>query len=165
MKDKVWKIYSRDENYRISEDGHIARKINGLGWSYIEQSLYSNGYMHVCIGERKDRKTVPVHLMVAETFHGLRPEGCECHHKDTNKQNNKAGNLEWITVSKHRSLTGRPKKYNNVKVVSLKVDEHQYEKLHTYATELGFPSLSHLIKACINKGLPLVKRERNSTDN
>ena len=59
---------------------------------------------------------------------------------------------------------GRRRKYNDPKWISFKMEETQYEKLYNYSTKLGFPSLSHLIKACINKGLPLVREERNGQD-
>ncbi len=56
---------------------------------------------------------------------------------------------------------GREKRYNDVRKVSVKMDANQHNILNWYTTKLGFPSLSQLIKACINKGLPLVKQERN----
>lgn len=56
---------------------------------------------------------------------------------------------------------GRKRKYDESRVVSLKVNAAQYSKLSECVSKLGFPSLSQLIKACINKGLPLVKEERN----
>ncbi len=56
---------------------------------------------------------------------------------------------------------GRSKKYSSEARVSLKMDTDQKDRLTYYSTKLGFTSLSHLIKACINKGFPLVKEERN----
>ncbi len=156
---KVWKSYPHDKEYLISEDGCISRKTK-FGWFYIEQSMYKNGYLHTNIGNRKNRKTFPVHLIVAETFLGSRPKGCECHHKDRNKENNRVGNLEWLTVSKHRSLKSILKKS---KIISLRVNDDQYDKLNYYVKGLKFDSVSQLIKACINKGLPLIKDEKNNT--
>lgn len=54
---------------------------------YLAVSLYKN-----------DKKTkFGVHILIALAFHGLRPVGHVVNHIDTNKHNNRAGNLEWVT--------------------------------------------------------------------
>ena len=59
---------------------------------------------------------------------------------------------------------GRNRKYDSEARVSIKMDTNQKNILNYYTTKLGFPSLSQLIKACINEGLPIVRNKRNGDD-
>lgn len=42
-----------------------------------------------------------VHQLVAEAFIGKAPDGFQVNHKDENKSNNCASNLEWVTASQN----------------------------------------------------------------
>lgn len=58
----------------------------------------STGYMKVGLcGGKSSQRTMAVHYLVAVTFLGPRPKGYEINHIDTNKQNNAASNLEYLT--------------------------------------------------------------------
>lgn len=59
----------------------------------LKGSIDKDGYRRVCL----HRRTIRVHVIVAEAFHGPRPEGMECAHLDGNPQNNQADNLAWVT--------------------------------------------------------------------
>jgi DNA-binding XRE family transcriptional regulator len=73
-----------------------------------------NGYLWVKI--HPGHRVIYVHYLVCSTFHGPRPEGYECRHKDGNRGNNTAANLAWGThkqnaedmVRHGHSLKGRP---------------------------------------------------------
>jgi len=45
--------------------------------------------------------TLYVHRLVALAFHGQPAEGQRAHHKDGNKLNNQASNLEWVTAGEN----------------------------------------------------------------
>lgn len=49
----------------------------------------------LCAGDR--RRVVRVHVLVAEAFHGARPDGLEVDHRDRDKLNARAGNLRYVT--------------------------------------------------------------------
>lgn len=57
------------------------------------------GYLCIrfCVPGAK-KKSATVHQSVALTFIGPVPEGCQVNHKDGNKENNRPGNLEYVTV-------------------------------------------------------------------
>lgn len=112
MKKEIWKRISGFPKYQVSSFGRIrsfqsgealilkTRKIDGGGYKYVK--LYPGTI------------TMKVHRLVAIAFHGM-PSGLVVNHKDGNKLNNRADNLEWISQSdnhKHAYATGLRKPYD-----------------------------------------------------
>lgn len=80
------------------------------------------GYYGVCIslGSRKRRKLIKPHIAVACMFVDGREEGLVVNHKDGNKKNNCADNLEWCTQkenSKHALENGLIKRAKKIKCI------------------------------------------------
>lgn len=79
----------------------------GLVWSCRGRLLAANlnmaGYPRVTIKLPVTRKPkhLFVHHLVAEAFIGPRPEGAQVNHKDLNRQNPRAENLEYLTVAQN----------------------------------------------------------------
>ena len=72
----------------IGRAGHLL-KPNGDGAGYLK--------MVMCLPGNR-RKTVRVHRLVCETFHGLRPSPRHIvAHTDGSRDNNRADNLRWAT--------------------------------------------------------------------
>jgi hypothetical protein len=100
--DEVWKDVKGCDGYVVSNKGRIKstyRKVNsrfGLHRTVKERvlkpALTSNGYLQVWIG-----KSTSIHRMVAEAFVDNPLQLPYVNHKDGNKQNNEASNLEWCT--------------------------------------------------------------------
>jgi len=49
-------------------------------------------------------RTISLHKVVAEAFHGQRPLGMDIHHKDGNPTNNHAANLEYVLPAYNETM-------------------------------------------------------------
>src|SRR5258708_1836344 len=93
-------------HYFAGSDGSIIR-IRELKPSIGKQG---RGYAIVAIFDSSGRKVYrTIHSIIAECFVGPRPKGLSINHKDGNRWNNSADNLEYVTPSyntKHAFLLG-----------------------------------------------------------
>lgn len=96
---EIWKnINGYNRKYKISNTGKVVSLKEN---KKRELKLHDNGYGYLCVilclnGKNKNHK---VHRLVAETFLP-NPNNFPCiNHKDENKHNNNANNLEWCTYS------------------------------------------------------------------
>lgn len=61
-------------------------------------TIGDRGYWIVNVGDEFGRRrNMPIHSLVALAFIGPRPAGLEIDHKDGNRMNNAAANLEYVT--------------------------------------------------------------------
>lgn len=89
--------------FRFGEDGSSLKLgMGGRGsripagtWSPISVSRRDTGFSWLAIGPRKTTKPRRIDELVCEAFHGPRPTGTECIHKDGDRGNYRADNLEW----------------------------------------------------------------------
>jgi len=95
-----WKsIDGYDNVYKVSSLGKVKRVtpkevfLNG-GW-------YPNGYKFVCLSKNKQTASKMIHRLVAKAFIENKENKPQVNHKDGNKQNNVASNLEWVTCSEN----------------------------------------------------------------
>lgn len=95
------------DRYLVTEDGQIYDRQNDL--KPIKQ-FKSNGYTQCCIFDENGKHVVGVHSVVAQAYCSDWFEGCVVHHKDENKHNNKASNLECFARDTHSKMH-QPKKY------------------------------------------------------
>lgn len=106
--------------YAAGEDGSIwsCVKLGGQvrvltrSWRKLASSPL-NGYPNITIRQPDTGKyrPFPVHLMVAEAWHGPCPAGLECRHKNDVRTDNRETNLVWGTHSENmldRGINGDP---------------------------------------------------------
>lgn len=94
MKYGEWREIPSLPLYEASCDGNIRQKASKR---LLKTHLQGNGYMGVhCLKDGKD-KIFYVHRLVCEAFNGL-PNGRVVNHKDYNRTNNRADNLEWVSI-------------------------------------------------------------------
>ncbi len=85
--------------YEVSSEGAVRRCGTGRGvvrGRMKRQTAHPMGYLALTLYRDNRAKSVLVHRLVAEAFHGSL-DGGEVNHKDGNKRNNRADNLEIVT--------------------------------------------------------------------
>lgn len=127
------------EMRRLSSEGVSARKIAPMfgvsqpviskilrGVAYkdtvvvLKPAVRHDGYYFVTLSVDGRHFHKTIHSMVAEAFIGARPKGHHINHKDGNKRNNAASNLEYVTPSENarhcRAVLEKAKKLTPDKV-------------------------------------------------
>jgi len=85
--------------YQVSNLGRL-RRTTGASGTHAGKILKARPrprYCIVSISRNGCRKFIAVHHLIASAFIGPVPHGCEINHKDGNKENNAASNLEYVT--------------------------------------------------------------------
>lgn len=98
--------------YKVSECGQVKvmeREISRLGRDgkyhkvlrpeKILTPKTRGQYLYIALYLDGKKESVSIHRIVCETFNGIPPVGSVVNHKDENKHNNMADNLEWCTPS------------------------------------------------------------------
>jgi len=119
--EEVWKdIPGYEGTYQISNLSQI-RSLdrivkNSLGVSrkctgrlIVGRKISNKGYLNVALNLNGIKKHIVLHVMVAKLF--VENSAClpQVNHKDGNKRNNTASNLEWVSCKdniKHSILSG-----------------------------------------------------------
>lgn len=91
-----WKDIPLWDGYVVSNEGEVARKDTGQILKTYQQK---SGYVYVWLSRGSGRQAVPLHQVVAMAFHGTEgyEQGLFVDHIDTNRANNRADNLHWVT--------------------------------------------------------------------
>ena len=126
LDDEQWKEVDDTEGlYYVSNKGRI-KSLQGYEAIILKGFTNKNNYIRVDIIQGGERQTRLIHRLVAAAFLGM-PEKLEMqlHHKDFNKHNNAADNLEWLTAVEHRkkhnerslnNVSTKPEKDNDRKI-------------------------------------------------
>ena len=116
----MWKTVDGYPNYLVSDCGEIYSKYSN---KILRPVCHNNGYMCVELFNNGKSKIMSVHRIVATAF---LPNPCsfpQVNHKDENKANNAASNLEWCTA-KYNMNYG-----NAAKTRHLNIDYHSPERI------------------------------------
>lgn len=100
---EVWQeIPGTNKMYYASTEGRI-KSCMGYEAAIMKPWKNDKGYLRVELQVNNNRVNKLVSHLVAATFL-LPPKeiDMQLHHKDTNKQNNRVSNLEWMTPQQHR---------------------------------------------------------------
>lgn len=84
------------DDYDITYDGQVINKHNG---HVLKGQPNSKGYLRVTIG----KKLMFIHRLVAEKWIPNPENKEQVNHKDGNKLNNSASNLEWVSNQENRT--------------------------------------------------------------
>ncbi len=89
----MYKIINGYENYSVDENGNIRNNKTGR---ILKTRLMDNGYLDISLSMNGKSKTLLVHRLVASVFVINYNETLQVNHKDGDRQNNNADNLECI---------------------------------------------------------------------
>ena len=147
--DELWRdVHGFEGKYQVSDHGRVRsmdrqvpmRSIHGLEYYRHKKGVElrpgtCRGYLIVNLFPYG---TIAVHRLVAQAFvEGYKNDGgLEVNHKDGNKRNNHASNLEWVT-----------KKENQDHAVAKGLRKQAVRVAHPVTGE-EFPSITKAAKAC-----------------
>jgi hypothetical protein len=132
------------DRYIATDDGNI---INAQTGKVLRGGRNSKGYLTVSLydgSSPKKPKSFLVHRLIAEAFLGS--SNLQINHKDGNKQNNRVGNLEWVTLQENvdhaRHILGKDgcgEKSGRCKIPSATVEaiKRRDRSAPSWASELG----------------------------
>lgn len=134
--------------YEVSDCGRVRRlsKIAFGRWKHrggrLRGAIDGNGYLNVTLCFDGRRVTRGIHQLVAVAFLGDRPDGKEVNHKDSNKLNNRAENLEYVTKRQnmdHAIRAGRRWVPHGEACVQTKLSEADVISIRKEADSKGWP--------------------------
>lgn len=142
-----WKpIRGYEHCYAVSDKGNVKslRRDKVLKQHINKQ----NGYCYVVFSLEGNRKTMRVHRLVAMEFCPNPHNYLLVNHKDENKTNNRADNLEWCTAkynsnyghAKIKKMRSRIQNGNTRKIVAVNIhtrEKKEYLTRHECARDLG----------------------------
>lgn len=104
--EEIWKdVNGWNGKYQVSNLGRVKNSVGYILSQHLtSDNLYHNRYYRVTLWRKKyDCKNYRVHRLVAEAFIPNPKNLPYINHKDGNKLNNRADNLEWCTPKYNRN--------------------------------------------------------------
>ena len=142
---EIWKTIDGYSNYQVSNFGRIrAVKQRYRNKQFLKPSVDKDGYLYVTLYNNKKKRSFKIHRLVANYFIPNPDNLPQVNHKDEDKTNNMAFNLEYCTASYNSSYGTRTKrsiKKKIKKVSQLFLDGtpyKEYDSLTQAAYENGF---------------------------
>lgn len=104
--EEIWKpVVGFERFYEVSNLGNIKSLRSGKIRKQVPSN--QNGYLMIVLCGEDFKRTMTVHRIVAKAF-CEQPEGCEfVNHKNENKHDNCAENLEWVTKYYNNTYNGK----------------------------------------------------------
>ena len=160
--EEIWKdIKGYEGLYHVSTLGRVRSSYSG---KVLKPLVKQNGYLSIMLYKDKIGRRFYVHYLVATAFCDGYAEGLEVNHKDEDKINNSADNLEWVTHiynQRYSHLQERLTKSKLKSVVQYDLQGNRIASFHSIneaARSTGFDP-RHICKCC--KGI--IKQEKGFT--
>lgn len=150
-------IYEVSNTGKIKSVGRLVKQHHNstrfLSDRILSERHSKYGYVYVLINEEGRRKRYFVHRLVAWAFPeicGEWAEGLQINHKDENKNNNMAFNLEWCSAKYNINYGTGTEKRHKVPVRAVKIEtgtEYFFESIKCASVFTNVPAC--LISRCI----------------
>lgn len=135
---EIWKEVKDYEGlYWVSDQGRVKNRHNRILKPEIRQGYYSVDLM-----KKSERKKCRIHRLVAQAFIPNPDNLPMINHKDENKLNNRASNLEWCTNTYNTHYST----HEDLRVYCFDLDE-EFASASDAAVHLGICRTS-IVKAC-----------------
>lgn len=147
--DVVWKpVLGFEQYYMVNRSGDVLSLRSGR--LRVPVPNPQNGYLAMMLSGVRETKMVYVHRLVAEAF-VENPNGYGfVNHKDENKRNNNASNLEWCTKAYNNTYNGKTQRCcKPIVQVDPNTGEETLWASARKAAEAGFANYKN-ISACCN---------------
>lgn len=106
LEDEIWRDVLGFEGYQVSNMGRVRRfAVKYQSYHLVTPSVNQrSGYLYVTLHSGSSKKNISLARLVAHTFVPGHSKECNTvDHKDTDKSNNKASNLEWVTQAENNA--------------------------------------------------------------
>lgn len=143
-----WKVIPTFEKYEASNLGRVRHRATGR---ILSPNINKKGYRHVVLyrKDKYDKHTIGVHRAVALAWLPTDDFSLTVNHKDENKDNNCASNLEWLSNTDNL-------RYSQGKKVLCKETGLVYPSLTDASNKTGISIVT--IKRCCEKNYQRSKR-------
>ena len=143
---EIWKpIEGYNDLYEVSNIGRVRSKYRCGEKKYINGSIKTyqrrgtilkphlcNGYYCVSLYDGTQEHTTGIHRLVAKYFCDGYKEGLVVNHKDENRLNNRADNLEWCTIQYNSNYGSAIEKVTKSKMVKVGMYDDQWNLISTF---------------------------------
>lgn len=90
-----------DGKIKVNEIGEVFSFLQRPEGKILKAQADQKGYLRIKITVNRNSRTIKVHRVVAEAFIPNPQNLPQVNHKDGNKLNNRADNLEWVSASEN----------------------------------------------------------------
>ena len=163
---EIWKdINGYEGKYQVSSLGRVrsvpreweqANRHGTLSRYRIDgciiKPIFRRGYLSVGLRtDPKHLKRFQVHRLVAQTFVPNPDNMPQVNHKDEDKTNNRADNLEWCTARYNANYGTRPNRIGKANGIAIGKYDLQGNLVSTYATRQEAAEKENVTRACMDK--------------
>ena len=114
---------------------------------------WNGRYSVVSISSGGTQKTHTVHVLICSAFHGPKPAGFVCRHKDDDSFNNRPSNLHWGTIAENNRERVRSGRMSGSKIFDWQAAEirayrHAGVSMKALATAYGLSvsGIKHVVR-------------------
>lgn len=136
---EVWKPIVGTKGFiEVSSEGRVRSLLRGTP-TILKTQIDNNGYHRIRVTIERIKMSYKVHREVAKAFIDNPNNLPQVNHKDGNKSNNSASNLEWVTNQENAHHAIRNGLWDSVFEASKKENESRKKPIIAYRVDGAYP--------------------------